>query len=112
MERSIPPGEAPRTRDAERLCRELLALLDSGLPTWESDVRDLLVALAPFHDCARRLGLDVASVFDDAATAGPPSIAEAVRAFGRRDDVTPQAFGFAVHEGQDGPQYRRIDPLT
>jgi hypothetical protein len=89
MERSIPPREAPRTRDAERLRHELLALLDSGLPPWESDARELLVALAPFHDCARRLGPDVAS-----------------------DDVTPQAFGFAVHAGQDGPQYRRIDPLA
>jgi hypothetical protein len=41
------------------------------------DARDLMVSLVPFHDGARRLGLDVSQIFDDAgdAVGGPATTA-------------------------------------
>lgn len=72
------------------------------------DLRDLMVALAPFHDCSRRLGLDAPAVFDQAAAAGPSSLASAVREFGRRADITPDAFGFAVEDTPAGAEYRWV----
>jgi hypothetical protein len=31
-----------------------------------------------------------------------------VAEFGARDDITPDAFGFAVVDGPDGPSYRFV----
>jgi hypothetical protein len=70
------------------------------------DPRDLMLSLAPFYDCARRLGLDVSQVFDDAADAVGGEAGEVARVFGRRSDVTPDAFAYAVESGPDGPRYR------
>ena len=39
----------------------LLRLLHDGELRWLQDRRDLLVAMAPYHDCARRLELDPAA---------------------------------------------------
>jgi hypothetical protein len=69
------------------------------------DPRDLMLGLAPFHDCARRLGLDVRQVFNDAADTVGGEAAEVVRAFGQRSDVTPDAFAYAVESDPDGPSY-------
>jgi hypothetical protein len=69
------------------------------------DARDLMLSLAPFHDCARRLGLDVSQVFDDAADAVGGEAGEVARVFGRRSDVTPDAFAYTVEAGPDGPKY-------
>jgi hypothetical protein len=103
----MPPTAALRANDPPAFRAELHAVLTEGVADWERDWRDLLVALAPFHDCARRLGLDVAAEFDAAAAAGPPSLAGRVRTFGRRDDVTLDAFGHALEQGPDGPRYVR-----
>jgi hypothetical protein len=70
------------------------------------DPRDLMLSLAPFHDCARRLGLDVSRVFDAAAAAVGGEAGEVARIFGRRSDVTPDAFAYTVESGPDGPKYR------
>jgi hypothetical protein len=71
------------------------------------DWRDLLIAPAPLHDCARRLGLDPASVFDEAATHGPATVAQHVKRFGAHTDVTPASFGFRLDEdAPGGPSYR------
>jgi hypothetical protein len=67
------------------------------------DRRDLMLGLAPFHDCARRLGLDVGQIFNDAAGG---EAAQVARDFGKRSDVTPDAFAYAVESGLDGPRYR------
>ena len=69
------------------------------------DWRDVLVGLAPLHDCARRLGADPASFFDDAVTDLPAEVADLARTFGRRTDVTPRAFGFQVVIEPGGPAY-------
>jgi hypothetical protein len=70
------------------------------------DPRDLMLGLAPFHDCARRLGLDVPRVFNDAADAVGGEAAQVARDFGQRSDVTADAFAYAVESGLDGPMYR------
>ncbi len=70
------------------------------------DPRDLMLGLAPFHDCARRLGLDVGQIFNDAADAAGGEAAQVARDFGQRSDVTPDAFAYAVESGPDGPRYR------
>jgi hypothetical protein len=70
------------------------------------DWRDLKLGLAPFHDCARRLGLDVRQVFNDAADAVGGEAGQVARDFGGRSDVTADTFGYAVELGPDGPLYR------
>jgi hypothetical protein len=70
------------------------------------DPRDLMLGLAPFHDCARRLGLDVRQVFNDAADAVDGEAAQVARDFGQRSDVTADAFAYVVESGPEGPMYR------
>jgi hypothetical protein len=83
-----------------------------GEQEWLRDHRDLMVVLAPFHDRARRLGLDVAVAFREAAERGPESLREVVTAFGERRDVTPGAFGYVLVEGPKGASYQRSDSMT
>jgi hypothetical protein len=109
----LPPDVDPvstrviRSGPADVLTDELHRLLVEGESTWVRDWRDLLIALAPLHDCARRLGVDPAAVFSAAASEGPPTLAEHVRQFGARTDVTLAAFGFRLDEqAPGGPAYR------
>jgi hypothetical protein len=95
-----------RTGDPSLVEANLVDLLVTGEEEWVKDDRDLMMALAPRHDCARRLGADVAALFRRAAAAGPASLRDCVEEFGRRTDVTPQAFGFRVEETPEGPRYR------
>jgi hypothetical protein len=88
----------------------LVADLTAGADDWVKDSRDLMVALAPYHDCARALGLDVAATFGEAAAQGPERLRAVVAAFGRRHDVTLQAFGWVLIDGSDGPSYRPAEP--
>jgi hypothetical protein len=101
-----PASDALRARSPDLLREALSSDLRDGEADWLKDSRDLMVALAPYHDCARRLGLDVAATFRDAADDGPESLRHVVAEFGARNDVTPASFGFAVVEGPDGPSYR------
>lgn len=70
-----------------------------------ADWRDVLVALAPYHDCALRLGLDPVKVFDGASVDSPDDLQAMVRKFARRSDVTLGAFGWAVSTSSEGPCY-------
>jgi hypothetical protein len=99
-----------RTGDPSLVEADLVDLLVTGEEEWLKDDRDLMMALAPHHDCARRLGADVPALFRRAAAAGPASLRELVEEFGRRTDVSPQAFGFSVEDTPDGPRYRREGP--
>jgi hypothetical protein len=103
-----PPTQALRQRDPAILRAGLIRLLVEGEEEWLKDWRDLLVAMAPYHDCARRLGLDPVDVFDGAAHAGPESLAETVQKFGRRRDITPRAFLYEVVEDEDGSRYESL----
>ena len=99
-----------RAGDPCRVEAELVDLLISGEAEWAKDDRDLMVALAPLHDCARRLGADVPTLFRRAAAQGPAGLRATVEGFGRRTDVTPHAFGFLVEQTPDGPRYRSAMP--
>jgi hypothetical protein len=99
------PSRALREHAPELLGSGLRRLLVEGEQEWVKDWRDLLVVLAPYHDCARRLGVDPTLLFDAAADEGPATLRDVVRDFGRRRDVTPKAFGFEVVEGPEGPRY-------
>ncbi len=46
-------------------------------------------------------------MFDIVASGAPATLRDAVRTFGRRDDIEPEAFGFAVVETAEGPEYLR-----
>ena len=101
-----PASGALRARSPQRLHQELVADLWDGEKEWLKDFRDLMLVLAPYHDCARRLGLDVAATFRHAEREGPHGLREVVTEFGARDDVTPQNFGYTVLESAEGPSYR------
>jgi hypothetical protein len=58
------PTRALRARAPEVLRAGLLRVLVEGEDEWVKDWRDLLIGLAPYHDCARRLGLDPVVLFD------------------------------------------------
>ena len=102
------PTRALREKAPKLLRDGVLRDLVEGEDEWLKDWRDLLVVLAPYHDCARRLGLDVAVLFEEVAEQTPEPLRGLVRRFGARTDVTPGAFGFCVLETPDGPQYSRI----
>jgi hypothetical protein len=83
----------------------LLRLLHDGELQWLQDRRDLLVAMAPYYDCARRLELDPATFFGSVADQGPLALADIVRSFGERSDVTPSAFGYRLVMTPAGATY-------
>jgi hypothetical protein len=97
---------ALRSGSADLLERELQRALVESESELVKDDRDLMVALAPFHDCARRLGIDVEQMFARVADRGPPSLAATVRSFGARRDVDPSSFGYRIEETPEGPRYR------
>lgn len=101
-----PASHCLRSRSAANLVAAIADDLVSGTDEWRQDPRDLMVSLAPYHDCARRLGLDVALVFRSAADRGPKDLRSVAVEFGERDDVTLGAFGLELEDGVDGPEYR------
>ena len=99
---------ALRAESKDLLRAGIVEYLLAAMPV--QDWRDVLVGLAPLHDCARRLGADPASFFGVAVRDLPSQVADLARTFGRRTDVTPRAFGFQVVEEPAGPAYR-IGPV-
>ena len=95
---------ALRTGSTEAPERGLADYLRACMPV--DDWRDVLIGLAPLHDCARRLGLDPAVVFDKVARTVPEEVVSACFGLGKRTDVTPKAFGYQVVDELHGPAYR------
>jgi hypothetical protein len=89
------------------LARSLGEYLVTAAATEEvvADWRDVLVALAPYHDCARRLGLDPVDLFDRASADSRDDLQTLVREFARRSDVTLDAFGWKVTTLSEGACY-------
>lgn len=100
----VAATRALRVRSAELLRTGIATYLLACIPV--RDWRDVLLGLAPFHDCARRIGEDPAVIFDQAGRGLPPEVASLAREFGKRTDVTPTAFGFQVVDDDAGPAYR------
>ena len=70
-----------------------------------ADWRDLVMDLAPYHDCARRIGLDPRVLFEWIARRLPADVAGTVRQLGKRREVKGEEFGFALVEEPEGPRY-------
>jgi hypothetical protein len=87
------------------LTSQLLDLLLANEQEFLRDPRDLMLTLAPYHHLARWLGEDPGELFDIVAAGAPATLRDAVRTFGRRDDIEPEKFGFAVVETAEGPEY-------
>ena len=100
-----PATDALRRDSPDVWRRSLLATLRDDEEAWLRDDRDLMVTMAPYHDCARRLGLDVAAEFRRVAEDGPERLRGIVERFGARRDVTPSAFAYELREGPGGPAY-------
>lgn len=100
------PTTALRLQSPERLAADLGRLLADLEPEIEIDVRDVLVGLAGYVDCARRLGIDPVALFDAASADRSPAMRDLASTFARRSDVTLEAFGWRLEERPDGPCYR------
>lgn len=97
---------ALREGSPEHLREGLVRLLPKGGAEDEvKDWRDLLMDLAPYHDCAKRIGVDPRLLFEWVARKLPAEVAGTVRALGKREEVAPEEFGFAVVDDPDGPRY-------
>ena len=95
---------AARRGDAEQL---RLGLVGSVIANYAiPDRRNVDVALAVFHHCARKLELNPSDVFDEAAQYAGEAMAERLRAFGRRTDVTLRQFGWREIRGEEGVRYK------
>ena len=99
------PTRALRGQAPDVLYTGLLRDLIEGEDEWVKDWRDLLVVLAPYHDCARRPDLDPVVFLDAVAERAPEALQEIVRTFGTRTDVTPEAFGYVLTESREGLRY-------
>jgi hypothetical protein len=92
-------GSAALLRDA------LLATAIAGAVRTGDD-RDLMVGLALDYFVAQQLGLVPAELFDDVASSLPGGgVADLLRAFGVRADITLEAFGWLPVESADGPDF-------
>lgn len=104
----VAATRALRAESRDPLRTGIVEYLLASMPV--RDWRDVLVGFAPLHDFACCLGVDPATFFDDTVRDLPGEVADLVRTFGRRTDVTPRAFGFQVVEEPTGPAYR-IGPV-
>ena len=95
---------AVRRGDAEQL---RLGLVGSVIANYTiPDKRNVDVALAVYHHCARKLELNPPEVFDEAAHFATDEMAARLRAFGRRTDVTLRQFGWREIRGEEGLRYK------
>lgn len=100
------PTTALRERSPGRLREDLERLMAAYERDIERDPRDVLVGLAAYVDCARRLGIDPVELFDTTSARRSPRMRELSTTFVRRDDVTLEAFGWRLEDRPDGPCYR------
>jgi hypothetical protein len=100
------PMLALRARDRSMLRNGLIvyALLEQQVRDW----RDDLVAFAPYYCVAQELGLPPSELFDDAAAYAVSDLADVMRTFGRRVDVTLGAFGWRRIETPEGPTFEML----
>lgn len=68
--------------------------------------RKVEVGMAVYVHVARKLGLDPAKVFADAAVYAAPAIAAEMRAFSQRHDVTLSKYGWQELKTPDGVKYK------
>jgi len=108
LKRLPGPTRIARSGNPGALTAALLDLLLAHEPEYLENPRELMRTLAPYHHCARWLGEDPGEVFDTVAAGAPATLRDAVRTFGRRDDIEPEAFGFAIVQTAEGAEYFRV----
>ncbi|MBE2316644.1 hypothetical protein DVA67_011700 [Solirubrobacter sp. CPCC 204708] len=107
MKHLAGPTRVARSGHPGALTSALLDKLLAREDEYLADPRELMLTLAPYHHVARWLGEDPSELFDTVASGAPATLRDAVRTFGRRDDIEPDKFGFAVVETAEGPEYFR-----
>lgn len=95
---------AVRLEDAEQLRLGLIGNIIANYQIPSS--RNVDAALAVFYHCALKLGLSTQAFFDDAAQFASPEMADKMRSFGRRTDVTLKQFGWRELRTSDGIRYK------
>ena len=100
------PTTALRRRSPDLLRSAVARALVALEPEVEIDFRDVLVGLAVYVDCARRLDIDPVELFDSASTGRSEGMRELATGFARRTDVTLDAFGWRLESRPEGPCYR------
>lgn len=113
----LPPGAAGlfgiaghrlATLAAASESREMLltGLVANAISSYDpSPRRDPETALAVFHHCARKLGVEPRELFEEAASYAGEGYVETLRAFGRREDVTLARFGWREMRTPDGVRF-------
>lgn len=100
------PTTALRLQSPDRLLADLARYLAAADPDLPKDARDVMVGLAVYHDCARRLGVDPVTLFEAAARACSSAMQEVASTFAARSDVTLAAFGWRLVDHAGGPCYQ------
>lgn len=95
---------AVRTGDRDVLLNAVIANVVGGLSTNE---RESLMVMAPIDDAAARIGVDLAGLFEDAATCvGHPGTLSLVTWLSRTpENRSLAAMSFVAEEGVDGFRY-------
>lgn len=99
------PTIALREASIMRLRDALLATVLCEL-RYPGDPRDLMITLALHHFTARQLGQDPAALFRGIAGLLPEgALADLLRQFGPRDDITLRSFGWQLVDTPAGPDF-------
>jgi hypothetical protein len=99
------PTIALRERSPDRLYDALLAAAICRLGS-DSDPRDAMVGLAVHFVVAERIGISPSAMFGTIAARLPDGpVADLLRTFGARDDVTLEAFGWELVQTADGQDF-------
>lgn len=98
--------EALRARSADRLREGFARCVARAAAREHGDPRDEWIAMTPYVDCARRLGLDAAAALSPVVADAPAWYRDAFERFVARTDITLGPFGWALVDGDEGPEYR------
>jgi hypothetical protein len=96
---------ALRERSGSRLHNALFATA-LGQLGHESDPRDLMIGLAVPHLVAQQIGTAPPALFETVAARLPDGpVADLLRDFGARQDITLEAFGWQLIQTAEGPDF-------
>lgn len=94
---------AVRLESPDWLENAMLASVIANTPIPES--RNVDLALAVLHHCARKLNRNPVKLFDWAATYAVEPLAAHLEQFGRRDDIVLKKFGWVERRTPDGVKF-------
>jgi hypothetical protein len=101
------PVLALHTRDRRPLVDGLR--IYTLLPRVSRDVRDDMVAWAPYHYTARQLSVDPVKLFAAGAAWVAGDLAADMQTFARRTDISLGAFGWRLVDTPNGPTLETLD---